>query len=431
MPDSDAPADTFFSTCVRVIFSPRELFDSLSTAERRRWGPVSFALAVGALSMSLGAFTAGLLEGSVARAIGLALAWLFASPFVTIAGLYISAAIFHASLVVLGARRGPYRATLACVAYASAPALFGVVPVIGVLIGTIWQGVVLVIGLARVHRAGVVRPLVAVLAMNLMPVLVALGLRAGVVEAFKIPSGSMSPTLVIGDHLFVSKLAYGPLIPGTERRLYARLPPRADVVVFRFPENPAQDFIKRVIGTPGDRLEFINGRPVINGWLVPHCHVGPILRNNRPAELFVEFFGERSYFTLFDTSPDEQACRADADCAAGHACRGGICGVPQGPFHVAPEELWVVGDDRHNSHDSRSWRGGKGAGVPFDHIKGRATSVWMSFLPGGGIAQDRLFLDVHGPPKLPVEYEATLGPAVEKCLRERPSQTMPPAAHTP
>jgi signal peptidase I len=265
-------------------------------------------------------------------------------------------------------------------------------------------------------------------------VAVALILRAFVVEAFKIPSGSMIPTLMIGDHIFVNKFTYGPLVPWTDKRLFQRLPPaRADVMVFKFPENKEQDFIKRVIAEPGDTLEAINGRPVINGWLVPHCYVGQFRYETRSAELYVEYLGDRSYFTLFDANPDEQTCAGGEDCsAAGLVCRGGICGTLQGPFKVVGEEVWVMGDNRNNSHDSRSWRGGLGAGVPFENIKGRAMFVWMSFGPGGGIAQDRLLVNVLGSPKLPASQEALLGPAVDKCLRERPpvSQTTPPPPGT-
>jgi signal peptidase I len=260
-------------------------------------------------------------------------------------------------------------------------------------------------------------------------VAVALILRAFVVEAFKIPSGSMIPTLMIGDHIFVNKFTYGPLIPWTDNRILARLPPaRADVMVFKFPENKEQDFIKRVIAEPGDTLEAINGRPVINGWLVPHCYVGQFHYESRTAEIFVEYLGDKSYFTLFDANPDDQTCAAGEDCSnSGLVCRSGVCGTLQGPFKVAPEEVWVMGDNRNNSHDSRSWRGGLGGGVPFENIKGRAMFVWMSFLPGGGVSQDRLFVNVLGRPHLPASQEAALGPATDKCMKDRPTQTTPPA----
>src|SRR5262249_31553650 len=174
-------------------------------------------------------------------------------------------------------------------------------------------------------------------------VAVALILRAFVVEAFKIPSGSMIPTLMIGDHIFVNKFTYGPLIPWTDKRLFSRMPPaRGDVMVFKFPENKTQDFIKRVIAIPGDTLEAVDGRPIINGWLVPHCYVGPYHYEGRAAELYVEYLEDKTYFTLFDSKTDEQKCGTNDDCGAGLACRGqspgtpGVCGVLQGPFKVAP-----------------------------------------------------------------------------------------------
>ena len=87
-------------------------------------------------------------------------------------------------------------------------------------------------------------------------VLIALFLRAFVVEAFKIPSGSMIPTLQVGDHIFVNKFSYGPAVPYTKSRVWTTMPPhRADVIVFAFPEHPEQDFIKRVVALPGDKLE--------------------------------------------------------------------------------------------------------------------------------------------------------------------------------
>jgi signal peptidase I len=247
---------------------------------------------------------------------------------------------------------------------------------------------------------------------------VALLLRAFVVEAFKIPSGSMLPTLQIQDHIFVNKLAYGPTIPFTKTRLFSRLPPAfGDVMVFEYPDpnpdNPRQDFIKRVIAREDDTLVVESGHPVINGWRVPSCRVGDYEyfegdeQLTKRGELFVEFLGEYSYLTLFEEGRFDER---------------------QGPYKVAPGELWVFGDNRNNSSDSRAWFGGQGGGVPSPNIKGRAMFVWMSFGPDGGVTWDRLFSQVLGKPRLPKGAAPALLEGIERCLAQRPpiSQTTPP-----
>ena len=251
----------------------------------------------------------------------------------------------------------------------------------------------------------------------LVAVAVAMGLRAFVVEAFKIPSGSMIPTLQVGDHIFVNKYAYGPAIPWTHSRVWTHMPPeRGDVMVFAFPEHPEQDFIKRVIALPGDKLEARNGHPWINGWEVPHCFAGVYGYNDidtpsgrHEGDLFVEYLGDEAFLTLYD-----------------HASGG----FPEykGPFYVNPGEVWVMGDNRNNSHDSRMWWGGKGGGVPFENIRGRALFVWLS-VSDNGIDWSRLGAPVMGRPRLPAAMKG-LDPAVSKCLRERPpveKATPPPA----
>jgi signal peptidase I len=261
-------------------------------------------------------------------------------------------------------------------------------------------------------------------------VAVALVLRFFVIEAFKIPSGSMIPSLMIGDHIFVAKYAYGPLLPRSDTRLYERLPPaRGDVMVFKFPENKDQDFIKRVIALPGDTLEAIDGRPVINGWVAPHCFVGRIdMPHGMKGYLYLEHLGDKSFLTMFDEELEDQACSTDRDCGGAGNCRGSVCGTLQGPYRVAANEVWVMGDNRNNSHDSRSWKGGMGAGVPFENIKGRAMFVWWSWDPRGGVALDRLFVNVMGPPRLPPGTSAELLGGLKKCVEERPplDKTTPP-----
>lgn len=245
---------------------------------------------------------------------------------------------------------------------------------------------------------------------------VALLLRAFVLEAFKIPSGSMLPTLQIQDHIFVNKFAYGPSIPFTESRVWTNMPPnRGDVIVFEYPDpnpdNPRQDFIKRVIAIPGDTLEVIGGHPVINGWEVPHCPVGELHYREGDAyvkqgELFMEFLGPYAYLTLFEDI--------------------GIIDRRQGPYKVAPGEVWVLGDNRNNSSDSRAWNHERGAGAPLQNIKGRALFVWLSFGQDGGITWDRLFTNVMGEPTAPPGASQEIARGIERCLAQRPAVTVPP-----
>ncbi len=248
---------------------------------------------------------------------------------------------------------------------------------------------------------------------------VAMALRAFVLEAFKIPSGSMIPTLQVGDHIFVNKFTYGPAIPYTHTRLWSRMPPeRGDVIVFAYPEHPEQDFIKRVIAIPGDKLEARGGHPILNGWEVPSCYAGPYSYTEgqeggrHEGELFVEFLEDEAFLTLYD----RQSPQTDY----------------QGPFYVKPGEVWVMGDNRNNSHDSRVWWGGQGGGVPFENVKGRALFVWLSV--ADSMDWSRISAPVMGRPPgkgpfgtLPATMKA-LEPAIDTCLRARPSvdHTTPP-----
>jgi signal peptidase I len=246
----------------------------------------------------------------------------------------------------------------------------------------------------------------------LMAVAVAFALRAFVIEAFKIPSGSMIPTLMVGDHIFVNKFSYGPAIPLTKARIWTNMPPkRGDVMVFAFPEHPEQDFIKRVIAVEGDRLEARGGHPIINGWEVPSCRLGPWTYSeydspigHHVGELFVEYLGTESYLTFYDRS-------------------SGYSPEYQGPYFVKKGEAWVMGDNRNNSHDSRAWFGGQGGGVPFENIRGRALFVWLS-VSDSGLDWSREGAPVMGRPRLPPSAK-DLEPALEQCLKNRPSVTSP------
>lgn len=251
--------------------------------------------------------------------------------------------------------------------------------------------------------------------VSLLAVLPAIvGLRACVFEAFKIPSGSMTPTLQVGDHIFVNKFIYGPAIPFTRVRLWDNLPPkRGDVMLFAYPEDPQKDFIKRVVGLPGDRVEVRDGHPVINGWKVPNCLVGTFEITEdvassgprRSGELFVEYLGNEAFLTFYDAS-----------------VAAAFSGRTEGPFTVLPNQAFVLGDNRHNSHDSRTWFNGQGGGVPFANIRGKAFLVWMTLRK-----ETRFGTLVMGRPRLPDDMKHLDG-AMEKCLRERPAVTEPPPA---
>jgi len=167
--------------------------------------------------------------------------------------------------------------------------------------------------------------------------LLALFIRTFVVQAFKIPSGSMIPTLLIGDHILVSKFAYGIRNPFTgEVWIPLGEPERQDVIVFKYPRNPDQDFIKRVIGLPGDELSIVNKKVYINGKPVPDPHA--------------VFLDPRVYPAT--ASPRDNL----------------------GPIRVPPGKLFVMGDNRDNSHDSRFWKF-----VDMKAVKGKAFILYWSW----------------------------------------------------
>jgi signal peptidase I len=162
-------------------------------------------------------------------------------------------------------------------------------------------------------------------------------IRTFVVQAFKIPSGSMEPTLEIGDHLLVNKFIYGIKIPLTSINLFPwKDPQRGDVIVFIFPLEPNKDFIKRVIGVGGDTVSIVNKNLYINGVEVPDPHA--VYRKN------MALLGDDQKLDNF------------------------------GPVTVPKESLFVMGDNRDNSFDSRFW-----GFVPLKDVLGKAFTIYWSW----------------------------------------------------
>lgn len=163
--------------------------------------------------------------------------------------------------------------------------------------------------------------------------ILALIIRAYVVQAFKIPSGSMKDTLLIGDHILVTKFIYGTNIPFTDKKILAfREPERGDIIVFKYPEDPKRDFIKRVIAKEGDIIEGRNKVVYVNGKALDETYIKHTDDN---------FSGQRDNF---------------------------------GPYKVPEDKYFVMGDNRDQSYDSRFW-----GYVDSSNILGKALIIYWSW----------------------------------------------------
>ena len=210
---------------------------------------------------------------------------------------------------------------------------------------------------------------------GLFPVILAVFLlRSFLFEPFKIPSGSMIPTLLVGDLILVNKFHYGIRLPVTGTKLVANKDPqRGDVIVFHYPVDPRIDYIKRVVGVPGDEVVYNNQALTINGQPVPVQSQGDYYDDDsmRYAPKFAEKLGEVSHGILVEPKrasiyrPMESFVNFGDNCR--YTAEGVTCKVPVGHY-------FVMGDNRDNSQDSRYW-----GFVPDDNLVGRAFMVWMNF----------------------------------------------------
>ena len=238
--------------------------------------------------------------------------------------------------------------------------------------------------------------------------------RARLVEIAPVIGPSMEPTLNPGDRLVLNKLAYGLRWPSSHQALGARQPRRGDIIVFpnpdrgRSPAEPAS-IVKRVVGLPGDEVALVDGSPVINGWVVPSCDVGPFLIADGTrlvrARLAVEVLADRAYLTLRNPVDEERFAR----------------------FKVPPGEVFVLGDDRPVSRDSRAWNGGRGGRGPIDAVEGRVSRLAASVGSGGRLELGHSFRGLRPELRASNVDVTRLDRRIAACTAHRPPSSWPPS----
>ncbi len=240
-----------------------------------------------------------------------------------------------------------------------------------VLTGTLYA--VDVLKFRKLRAANDKQPLWVEWGADFFPViLIVFILRSFLFEPFKIPSGSMIPTLLVGDFILVNKFTYGIRLPVINTKIIdINQPSRGDVMVFRYPEDPSLDYIKRVVGLPGDTVAYQNKKLSINGKPVEAERISDFLHAERLyySEQYSEKLGEVEHQVLNDTDapafipgvgsfPYRENCTYNAS--------GVTCKVPDGHY-------FMMGDNRDNSRDSRAW-----GFVPEKNIVGKAFFVWLN-----------------------------------------------------
>jgi signal peptidase I len=247
--------------------------------------------------------------------------------------------------------------------------------------GIIWLADRLFFVRRRAQRAGLLEekePVVVDYARAFFPVLaIVLVLRSFVAEPFRIPSSSMMPTLLIGDFILVNKFTYGLRLPISNRKfIEIGEPERGDVVVFRPPHHPDQDWIKRVIGLPGDTIAYHDNTVYVNGEPLHYERIGSYQGKGRGAEmtgaslLDEELPGHRHQVLEIDNLPFVDA--------------------GEGEWRVPTGHYFVMGDNRDRSDDSRFWQF-----LPERQLRGKAFLIWLNIdWSAGGVDFDRIGNDI-------------------------------------
>lgn len=237
--------------------------------------------------------------------------------------------------------------------------------------GVIWGGYALFLKLSPPRAEQAKEPILVEYARSFFPiVLIVLILRSFLVEPFRIPSGSMMPTLLIGDFILVNKFAYGIRLPVLNKKIIdIGEPKRGDIVVFRYPKNPTVDYIKRVIGVPGDRIAYYNKQLYVNGKRVKQVSLGRY-----------QGVGQGESMTGANhLSEDLSGVEHSILTQQGMPTVEGVYVVPEGQY-------FVMGDNRDNSNDSRYW-----GTVPEQNLVGKAFFIWMNWdWQNHGIGFDRI-----------------------------------------
>lgn len=231
--------------------------------------------------------------------------------------------------------------------------------VTGVISGLYWLAVERVRGRVPVDQL----PVLVEYARSFFPVVfIVLVLRSFLFEPFRIPSGSMMPTLLVGDFILVNKFAYGVRLPVLNTKIIENgAPKRGDIVVFRFPKDPTVDYIKRVIGLPGDRIGYYHKQVFINGIPMAQMPEGLYAGGTQGESMT----GEGLFTEDLKTLRHQILIRSQDPSAR------------EGEFVVPEGQYFVMGDNRDNSNDSRFW-----GAVPEANLVGRAFFIWMSWDSG-------------------------------------------------